>query len=126
MSMLASAVKTRRSRSRDFARPAIVVIAMGALLGLGFFTTQQMITASRHTAARASMSGDDDVYTGSILYMPDRGNACRQILFDNRNGQMTDKGYVDCQLAFSHSVDSEPKQWSAARVRVISDGFRGN
>jgi hypothetical protein len=125
MSMLAPAVKTR-SRSRDFARPAIVVVTMGALLGLGFMTTQQVITASRHTVARASMSGDDDVYTGSILYMPDRGNACRQILFDNRNGQSTDKGYVDCQLAFSHSIDNEPKQWSAARVRVISDGFRGN
>jgi hypothetical protein len=125
MSMLAPAVKTR-SRSRDFARPAIVVITMAALLGLGFMTTQQMITASRHMVARASMSGDDDVYTGSILYMPDRGNACRQILFNNRNGQLTDKGYVDCQTAFSHSTDSEPKQWSAARVRVISDGFRGN
>ncbi len=72
------------------------------------------------------MSGDDDVYTGSILYMPDRGNACRQILFNNCNGQLTDKGYVDCQTAFSHSTDSEPKQWSAARMRVISDGFRGN
>jgi len=99
---------------------------MGALLGLGFVTTQQVITARQHTAAKRATSGDEDIYTGSILYMPDRGNGCRQIMFDNRNGQLTDNGYVDCEVAFSRSADEGPKKWSAARVRVISDGFRGN
>jgi hypothetical protein len=66
---------------------------------------------------------DDDIYTGSILYMPDSGNACRQLLFDNQNGQFTDNGYVDCDRA-AYRNDATPKHWSAARVRVISSGFR--
>ena len=44
-------------------------------------------------------SDDDEIYTGSILYMPDMGNVCRQLLFDNHNGQFTDNGYVDCERA---------------------------
>lgn len=115
--------KTRR-RSRDIARPFIVIVAMAALLGLGFLTTQQVITAKRQAADAASAASKTDVYAGSILYIPDQGNACRELMFDNRNGRFTDKGFVDCQVAFSRSAEDEPKQWSAARVRVISDGFR--
>ena len=65
----------------------------------------------------------DDIYTGSILYMPDTSNVCHQWLFDNQNGQFTDKGSVDCQEAADQSLDG-PKNWSAARIRVISTGFR--
>ena len=37
---------------------------------------------------------------------------------------ITDKGNVDCEEASSQSGISSPKQWSAARAKVISEGFR--
>ena len=39
-------------------------------------------------------------------------------------GRFTDNGYVDCVQAAYQSGIGSPKQWSAARVKVISTGFR--
>ena len=83
-----------------------------------------MKTAPGAAKVASAPGNDDGIYTGSILYLPYEGTNCRQILFDNRNGRLTDKGYVDCQNAEAQSGISSPKQWSAARVKVISDGFR--
>jgi hypothetical protein len=57
--------------------------------------------------------------------MPDTSNVCHQWLFDNHSGQFTDNGNVDCLRAAYRGALDGPKQWSAARVRVISTGFRG-
>ena len=99
------------------------MLAFGACLGLGALAIDYYVTAQRQAAALLP-SDDDEIYTGSILYMPDMGNVCRQLLFDNQNGQFTDNGYVDCERAAYRSRMDQPKRWSAARVRVISDGFR--
>jgi hypothetical protein len=110
-------------------RPSQVglVLAIGAVLGFAAFGIDDYVTAKRaaaNAAAAAEAASDDEIYTGSILYMPNRGNLCRQLLFDNLNGQFADNGYVDCQRAAYHSASEEAKRWSAARVRVISTGFR--
>jgi hypothetical protein len=99
---------------------------MGLCLGAGAFGIGRYVNVTRQAAAVAAVlaAADDDIYTGSILYMPDSGNACRQLLFDNQNGQFTDNGYVDCDRAAYRGANATPKQWSAARVRVISSGFR--
>ena len=99
------------------------MIAIGVGVALGALAIDENLTSQRETAAAAP--SDDEIYTGSILYMPHRGDICRQLLFDNHNGQFTDNGYVDCgRAAYQGGLDG-PKQWSAARVRVISTGFRG-
>jgi hypothetical protein len=54
--------------------------------------------------------------------MPHEGRICRQVLFDNRTGRFSDNGNVDCERAAYRSAS--PKQWSFARVRAISTGFR--
>jgi hypothetical protein len=72
----------------------------------------------------ASAASTNELYTGSILYLPYEGSNCRQLLFDNRNGRFTDNGNVDCAEASLQSGISSPKQWSAARAKVISMGFR--
>jgi hypothetical protein len=129
--------KSRR-RSRDGFRQVAVVTAFGMVLAVGLFaagdyvvqqkrgpaTVKAFIKPAPGSAEVASASGGDGVYTGSILYLPYEGSNCRQVLFDNRNGRFTDNGYVDCLNAEAQSGISSPKQWSAARVRVISDGFR--
>jgi hypothetical protein len=116
-----------RTRSRPAGGPRqtlIAIIAVGGVLALGAVATNEYVTAAKREAAgdTYSASKDDDIYTGSILYMPDTSNLCHQWLFDNQSGQFADNGSVDCETA-SQGFDG-PKRWSAARVKVISDGFR--
>ena len=97
-----------------------------ALLAFGWFATDE-IAGSRHratAATAASASGEAELYSGSILYMPDDGRLCHQMVFDNRGGRLRDNGVVDCASAAYHGSDATPKQWSADRVRVIATGFR--
>jgi len=72
----------------------------------------------------ASAPSDDEVYTGSILYVPDEGKVCRQLLFDNRTGRVQDNGLVDCEHAYYRGTGDMTKQWSTARALVISESFR--
>lgn len=109
-------------RRRRGSRQVWAIVTIGLCLGAGAFGIGRYATVTRQAAAVAA--ADDEIYTGSILYMPDSGNACRQLLFDNQNGQFTDNGYVDCDRAAYRGANTTPKHWSAARVRVISSGFR--
>jgi hypothetical protein len=113
-------------RPRKGSRQVWAIVSIGLCLGAGAFGIGRYVTVTRQAAAQAATlaAADDEIYTGSILYMPDSGNACRQLLFDNQNGQFTDNGYVDCDHAAYHGANATPKHWSAARVRVISSGFR--
>lgn len=102
----------------------IVVVALGALLALGALATDRYITAAKsQPAAAVDASNDADIYTGSVLYMPDTSDVCHQWLFNNQNGRLTDNGNVSCEDAEYQGLDG-PKRWSAARIRVISIGFR--
>jgi hypothetical protein len=119
------AKKARRAGNRP--SQVGMVIAIGACLGFAAFGVDDYVAAKKAAAKAAAVAlaaSDDEIYTGSILYMPDRGNLCRQLLFDNQNGQFTDNGYVDCESAAYRNPNEEAKHWSAARVRVISTGFR--
>ena len=116
--------KSRRRAGNGSRQILVVVIAIGAMLALGALATDQYVTAAKHpTGAAVEASNDDDIYTGSILYMPDTSNVCHQWLFNNQNGRFTDNGNVNCEQAAYQGLDG-PKRWSAARIRVISTGFR--
>jgi hypothetical protein len=99
---------------------------MGAILALGSVAMAELVTVRAERAAALVEASDGEIYTGSILYMPNDSDVCRQLLFDNHNGQFTDNGYVNCNSAAypGASVSSEP--WPAGRLRVISTGFRGH
>ena len=120
--------RQRKTRllERDSVRQTLAVIAAGTLLGVSLFATGEYITAKQRASAQAAAlaaAKDEEIYTGSILYMPVEGRTCRQLLFDNLSGRFADNGNVDCINA-AYRSPSEPKQWSAARVRVISTNFR--
>ena len=119
-------LKARSSR-RDSVRQTLGVIAVGVLLGTSLFATGEYITARQRAsaaAAAAAAANVEEIYTGSILYMPDEGRTCHQLLFDNHTGRFTANGNVDCENAAYRGSGGLPKRWSAARVRVISTGFR--
>jgi len=119
--------RARRKKNRsESIRQTLGVIAVGGSLGTGAFAIADYFTAQHWVkpAATAARNGGE-IYTGSVLYMPQEGRNCRQMLFDNQTGRFTDNGSVDCENAAYRGVDGNlPKQWSSARARVIADGFR--
>lgn len=114
-------------RKRARVRQTLTVIAVGVALGSSLFATGKYVAALQRTgapgAAAVAAVPDDEIYTGSILYMPEEGRRCHQLFFYNLTGRFFDNGYVDCVAAAYHSPN-EPKLWSAARAHVISTGFR--
>jgi hypothetical protein len=113
-----------KAQSREGIRQSIIVAAVGACLGLGLLAAGGYVAVTRHPAAVDTASNDDEIYTGSILYMPYEGRICHQFLFDNHTGRLSDNGSVDCDRAAYQGTDATPKHWSFARMRVISTGFR--
>jgi hypothetical protein len=107
----------RQSRQRSLQMVAVVA----AFFALGLLVNREYLTKERHAAAIAIAPSDDEIYTGSILFMPPEGRICRQILFDNRTWRFSDNGNVDCERAAYQGAGT--KHWPAARLRAISDGF---
>jgi len=98
----------------------VVLAAIGAVVAAGLFAKKE-IGIRRSSAEQVIAPSGDEIYTGSILFVPNDGRICRQILFDNRTGLLSDNGLVDCEQAYHQEGSKYPKQWS--RARVISEGF---
>ena len=77
-------------------RRLAAVVAVTFLLAAGFFAaTEPRIQLA--AAKPAPVPSDAEIYTGSILFVPDDGRVCRRFLFDNRTGRFSDSGLVDCE-----------------------------
>jgi hypothetical protein len=117
-----------RTRGGERWRQVVVLGAVAGVLAIGLFVAGEFeftsFLTAQFVAKPAVAKSDDEVYTGSILYLPNEGNVCRQLLFDNRNGQMRDNGLVDCDDAFYRGTDEGGKQSPNARALVISESFR--
>jgi hypothetical protein len=118
--MMRSTLTSRsKKRARVGPRLMLVVTSIGGVLATGLLATRE-IAIPRSPAAALIVPSDDELYTGSILYMPRQGTFCRQVLFDNRTGRFNDNGMVDCESAIYRSASATPN----ARARTISAGFR--
>jgi hypothetical protein len=118
---------TRRSKTRAHGRErwrqmAVLAVVAG-VVACGLFATGGF-KIGQSPSKPVSPPSDAEVYTGSILYVPDEGKICRQVLFDNRTGRMQDNGLVDCEHAYYQGTSEIAMQWSNARARVISESFR--
>ena len=82
-------------------------------------------TALRPATVPAAAPGNDpDIYTGSILFVPPRGELCGQWTFNNRNGALWDNGQVNCRTSSAASKQAEVT--STARMMAIGKAFKGN
>lgn len=115
-------LKRQNSRS-ERARRITAVVAVLALLAAGLFAARD-VKIQLTSAKPVPTPSDDEIYTGSILFVPDDGKVCRRVLFDNRSGQLSDGGLVDCQSAYYRSPNAPPAQMSIARTQAISETFR--
>ncbi len=107
----------------------VFLAAIGSVLAVGLFVAGELKVGQ--FLPRLSLSkpvpvpSEEEIYTGSILYLPNEGTTCRQLLFDNRTGRLRDNGLVDCEQAYYRGTESATL-WPNARAVVISQGFRGH
>jgi hypothetical protein len=114
----------RRKRSNSTLHQAIIAaLGLAMLVGLGVIGTDQILEYRAAVAAKAAVV-DGQIYIGSILFFPDDGKRCHQLYFNNRDGQYSDKGLVDCTRAVYELTKDAPKSWSVARTEEISKSFR--
>jgi hypothetical protein len=119
---------TARQSRREGMRHGTIVTAICGLIGLCALLWHgipvELAPAPARAPALSAGSSDEEIYTGSILYMPQDGKTCRQHLFDNNSGRLFDNGTVDCARAAYRPASGPPMNWSVARTHVISYGFR--
>lgn len=126
---------TRTSHRRWLLRevPHIVALFVWGAFGFAILTyfvdsaTLQhwMLTVSRGNAApktQADASNGQKPYTGSILFVPSRGDFCTKWMFDNRNGGMWDQGQVDCSVMAT--PDKSTEGMSTLRMQAIGKAFK--
>ncbi len=78
------------------------------------------------SAPPAQAQNDNEIYTGSIIVVPPRGDQCWQMMLDNRTGRMWETGYVDCYLAVRELAENKRSgAISSVRMQSISNAFRG-
>ena len=116
------------ARGAERSRQMTMLVGIAGMLAIGLFVGAEFefgrLPPGRSLAEPAATPSDDEIYTGSILYMPEQGSICRQFLFDNRTGRVQDNGLVDCEQAAYRGMSEAAKQWSTARALVISESFR--
>ncbi len=113
----------RRPRPRSALRQGLIAaFAVAACLALSVLGTDEFL-ARRAAAAAAAAVVNGQIYIGSILFFPESGDRCHQLYFNNRDGQFSDKGPVDCTRAAYELTKDAPKNWSVARTEVIAKGF---
>jgi hypothetical protein len=119
-----SAGKPRRI---DIDRALLACAGLIFVFALAFYFSAGGATPSLREAlfARSALPqhNDDDLATGSVIFVPQTGNACRERLIDNATWTMRDAGTVPCDRVFSgaHRGSGLP---GSARLDAIRDSFR--
>ena len=98
---------------------AIFVAAVAGSLWVG-----RMSMMAPQRVAAVSATSDDDIYTGSILITPQRGDDCWQRYLDNLTGKIWDHGTVSCDAAALRSASVRPSV--SPRLEAIAKAFRGH
>jgi hypothetical protein len=103
-----------------------VLLAFAALLSAAGLIGRSMFEVASPPPRQqvASTASDDQLYTGSITFVPPAGNDCWQRLLDNRTGQQWDKGTVPCDAAPTGLISRPGRYTATERVDAIRKGFR--
>lgn len=64
---------------------------------------------------------DEDLSTGSVIFVPILGNMCRKKVIDNATWRIRDIGPVECRTALGQGGNQSG--WSTSRVDIIRNGF---
>jgi hypothetical protein len=124
---MVSRVSSRRWLLRDIPQISVLLVWAAFVVGiLSYFIDWPPVrheTTARPQSNNGKNDNDDLLYTGSII-VPARGALCWEGMFDNRNGRMIDKGYVNCDKAVSQLAAKNPPQgMEVIRLRAIGKAF---
>ena len=114
--------RTRRSQSRDHRRALAICLLFGAVAFFGLGTVIRNSPPGGTIAAATGAQRNDDLTTGSIVFVPIYGNNCRTLLIDNATWRIRDNGMVDCDTALAQNAPDRIG-WSASRLDVVRQGF---
>ena len=128
---MASRVTFERWLLRDlpYVKVVFVWIAFGCSV---FFYLSDWPPHRREAAVRPPSSNiisinqndNDEVFTGSIVISPTRGEQCWERRLDNRTGKMWDKGFVNCyEVVPQEQTHKFGEGTSAKRIRAIGKAF---
>lgn len=120
--------KNRRSRGwfrRDNRRALAICLLFGSVAALGVGTVMRQAPWGSIRIGNGPGYGqsEDDLATGSIIFVPVLGNTCRKKLIDNATWRIRDDGLVDCRAAFAQGAHGNQLGWPATRVDIIRHGF---
>ncbi len=119
---MASRVSFRRWLLRDIRRAylllALAAFAVGPLV---YFTDWSHREPAVKVKSQSKADSEEKRYAGSVL-IPTGGDQCWQIMLDNRNGRMWEKGYVKCDEAQHEIAGNSPPE--KTRLREVGKAFR--
>jgi hypothetical protein len=123
-------VMASRASNRRFWRDIRVVYVLlvwaAFTTGLFVYFDGRIALHSPAPSGAALRSGEDAaMYRGSVVVMPQFGNSCRKMIFDNRTGRMWANGYVDCDTAVGSVTESKREGATGTdRFNAIGAAFR--
>lgn len=110
--------KKRVAVRRDFLRTLLVILCLG---GAG---AMAMVVATTTTVVSKTEFGPEQkLRTASILFFPLFGDACRQGLFDNRNGTMSQAKTLSCEK-FAKKVQQDNQSSTDRSFEKMSDNYQ--
>ena len=115
--------KAYRSSRSGGLQLSVAVVAGLCVAGLGLFGSKSLWLAASEPVRAAEVGPNPSLDTGAIMSVPDEGNNCRQILFNNRSGQFTDNGYVSCEQLSGWMATASLQRFPSRRLRDISNSF---
>lgn len=112
----------------DIPRLAIVGSTLAGVFALAYVIGSAWQAPSmRETAFARTQQSDDELTTGSIVFVPVLGNNCRLNTIDNRTWEVREEGTMHCRDAFATSPHRRAGNSSGAgptRLDIIRDSFR--
>ena len=114
-----------RESRKDLAQAAFAVCCLGAVVAFSLLVDSGN---SRHVSRQKAVQApptEEEIYTGSILFMPYDGNDCRQNLLDNLTGNIRENGIVACDAALSQMENIQSRTMSSARWAASGSTNRG-
>jgi len=99
------------------------IFAFAFIMGDGWPTKplRQLLFKQTPVAGNTSQ-GDDGLATGSIVFIPARGETCRQSLIDNTTWRISPVGNVPCETVLGG--EESLRQAGVNRLNVVRDSFR--
>ncbi len=130
---MASRVSSKSWMWRDLPSAKLVLawIALGSSIFFYFsdwsppWRIAIVVRPQINSPARDIVRTDGEIYTGSIVVTPTRGDQCSKRIFDNQTGEMRDNGFVTCDAVVPReTAKSAAEGMAAMRMRAIGEALR--